>query len=282
MFRRFILSLALALVIVQAQASTLLSTHVGAGANNTSCSAATTFIARTSGLDAPHILAYTELICGLVATGEFSKFDALWIMATKDATTAQLNLTSTSFTLSFVSSLPTFTADRGFTGNGTTNGFATGFNLGTNGVQCAQNSCSLGIWDLTAASAGVVPFGADNGTNRARIGAQTTLASAGTLNGATDVGPFTTTSSDGFTLLDRTSSVQIDMYRNDADIGSSSANTSNARSTDQIDILCQGPACVFNTADQLSIACISAGLSAADELKVYNLFKQYLHGIGAI
>ena len=52
----------------------------------------TAFIARTSGLDAGHLAAYATLIDGLVTDGLWSKFDALWIMATDTAANARLNL----------------------------------------------------------------------------------------------------------------------------------------------------------------------------------------------
>src|SRR5258706_5828950 len=82
-----------------------------------SCAESTAFFARTSGLDAAHIAAYNTFICGLVTDGLFSKFDVLHIYATQDSTTALLNLVSTSYNGTAVGS-PTFTADRGFTGTG--------------------------------------------------------------------------------------------------------------------------------------------------------------------
>jgi hypothetical protein len=81
------------------------------------CSQATTFLARTSGLNATHTNAYTTLICGMVTDGTWcgSLFDAFYIFATQDSTTALLNLCSASFNLTANGS-PTFTADAGFTG----------------------------------------------------------------------------------------------------------------------------------------------------------------------
>lgn len=82
------------------------------------CSEATTFLARTSGLNGTETAAYTAMICGMVADGVWSKLDALYIFATNTTTTANLNLINTSYTLSQVGSggALTFTADQGYTG----------------------------------------------------------------------------------------------------------------------------------------------------------------------
>src|SRR4051812_42354 len=62
------------------------------------CAASTTFLARTSGLNGTHTNAYNALICGMVADGTWcgSLFDAIYIFATQDSTTALLNLCAAS------------------------------------------------------------------------------------------------------------------------------------------------------------------------------------------
>src|SRR6266446_6451001 len=80
-----------------------------------SCAESVAFIARTSGLDAAHKNNYHRLICGLVADGIWSNLDALYTFATKDQTTANLNLKSASFT-AVAAGGPAWVADRGYTG----------------------------------------------------------------------------------------------------------------------------------------------------------------------
>src|SRR5882757_8185192 len=53
---------------------------------------ATSFLARTSGLDAAHTGAYCVLIDGLVTDSVYSILDGLYVFATADTTTALLNL----------------------------------------------------------------------------------------------------------------------------------------------------------------------------------------------
>src|SRR5712664_2840319 len=96
-----------------------------ANAPSGGCSQATTFIARTSGLSGTETTAYTNLICGLVTDGVYSTLDALYIFATNTTTTANLNLISTNFGLTGATP-PTFSADHGYTGNGTTQFLDTG------------------------------------------------------------------------------------------------------------------------------------------------------------
>lgn len=110
---------------------------------------AAAFLARTSGLDATHTNAYITLINGLVADGTWALLDALWVPATQDSTTALLNLLSASFALTLVNS-PTFTANQGFAGNGTSSYMNTNFVPSTNGVQYTLNSASYGVYDRTS------------------------------------------------------------------------------------------------------------------------------------
>lgn len=107
------------------------------------CSEATTFIARTSGLDGTHTTAYTDLICGLVTDGVFTKLDNLYIFATQDSTTSLLNLISTSFNAT-VNGTPTFTADRGYVGSLTNN--IQSYNASTAGGLYTQNSAHIMVW----------------------------------------------------------------------------------------------------------------------------------------
>src|SRR6266436_1867234 len=88
------------------------SARGGGGGGGTTAS---NFLARTSGLDATHITAYTDLLNGLDTDGLTSKLDVLHVYATQDSATALLNLVSTNFNGTAHGS-PAFTADHGFRG----------------------------------------------------------------------------------------------------------------------------------------------------------------------
>lgn len=143
--------LAALLFVSQAQAGSL--TLLGAGKPPvvaSGCTEATTFLARTSGLDGTHTTAYTNLICGLVTDGIWSKLDLLYTFATQDQATALLNLPNATYNAVNASSI-TFTADRGFTGDGTLSHYiATGFIPSfAPSPQFTLNSAHVSQWNLS-------------------------------------------------------------------------------------------------------------------------------------
>lgn len=129
------------------------------------CSQATTFLARTSGLDVTHTTAYTTLICGgvtdgwitgnLAGTGCGSFFDVLYVFATTDTTTALLNICSTSFG-GVANGSPTFNADAGYTGadaSGTVY-INTQLSPTTGGQDFTANAGHLSAWSNTSGASG--------------------------------------------------------------------------------------------------------------------------------
>src|SRR5258706_6883060 len=129
-----------------------------------SCTASSNFFARAGTLDATHHSAYDTLICGLVTDGIFSKLDVLYIFATQNTATAQLNLVSSSFSAT-LNGAPTFTTDRGYTGvaASTTVYIDTGFNPSSGTPNFIQNSAHVSVWCVTNAAADVVSaIGASN------------------------------------------------------------------------------------------------------------------------
>jgi hypothetical protein len=112
--------------------------------------AASAFLARTSGLDTTHTNMYTNLINGLVTDGVWSKLDCLYFFATKDTTTALLNLVSSSFAVSNTGC--SWVADQGYTGTAGTSGsfLNTTFNPSTAGGNFSQNSAHISVWSNTS------------------------------------------------------------------------------------------------------------------------------------
>lgn len=106
----------------------------------------TAFLARTSGLTGPQTSAYKGLINGLVADGNFSILDGLYILATKDTTTAALNLIQNAFNLTTHGTPTNFTANIGYVGDASTFYLDSGFVPSTAGGNFAINSASLGAY----------------------------------------------------------------------------------------------------------------------------------------
>src|SRR5208283_3321474 len=101
--------------------------------------------------------------------GTWSLLDALYIFATNTTTTAALNLVSSSFT-GTVNGTLTFSADNGWTGDGSTGYFGTNFIPSIALGNCKLNSCSMGIYDLTSnTGAQTCQLGAYGGATTSRI-----------------------------------------------------------------------------------------------------------------
>src|SRR5208283_4790005 len=99
------------------------------------CGQANAFIARTSGLSATENAAYTAMICGMVTDGTWSLLDALYIFATNNTTTAALSLVSSTYNGTVTGTL-TFSADNGWTGNGSTGYLSTNLTPSSAGGNC--------------------------------------------------------------------------------------------------------------------------------------------------
>ncbi len=115
----------------------------------------TNFIATTTGLTAKYLAAYKALLDGMTDDGLFNSdgttnyFDALYVFATKDVTTAALNLLATgSFNLTVGGSI-SFSADHGLTGDGA-HEINTAFDPAVGSPKFTQNSAHISVWNLTS------------------------------------------------------------------------------------------------------------------------------------
>jgi hypothetical protein len=139
------------------------------GGGGGDAAATTAFLARADAITtvgSAERAAYKTLINGLVTDGNLALLDALYIFATDTAAHANLNIVQNAFNLTQSGSV-TFTIDAGYTGDGTTGYFDTGFNPSTAGGNFSLSSASLGTYILfnrTTPSTSV-PIGAVTGSN---------------------------------------------------------------------------------------------------------------------
>lgn len=78
-------------------------------------------------------------------TNAWAELDALWVLAAADSQAALLNWKDPTGTAATVVGSPTFTADLGYTGNGSSH-IETNWDPATDGVNFTQNSSCLGCW----------------------------------------------------------------------------------------------------------------------------------------
>jgi hypothetical protein len=268
-----------------------------------SCTQAANFLARTSFLNGTESAAYTALICGLVSDGIItgtvngpnsgsgacgSILDALYILATNNTTTASLNLCGTSYSLIAVNS-PTFTADQGYAGNGTSSSLNTQFVPGTGSPNYTPTGASFGAYDRTSSTT---------------VSSTATIIGA-SFNGQSYIQPLTTSSAmsadvntttfalggvnanrQGAWIVSRTSSSTISLYGpqgSSTPLNTVTTGDTNAAGPTGVSfaILGLGGTSVtkFST-DQIGAAFIGGALTGTQAAAINNRINTYMKALG--
>lgn len=84
------------------------------------------------------------LVNGLIADGVWAKLDRLWVFGAENTQSALIDLKALDQAAEVNS--PTFTANKGYAGNGFTSYINTTFNAATQGVNYTLNSANVSIW----------------------------------------------------------------------------------------------------------------------------------------
>lgn len=249
------------------------------------CSQATSFLSRVASvpatLDATHSTAYTNLICGLVTDGVWTKLDGLYILATNTVTgtntsVALLNLVSASFSPATPSNGPTFTADRGYTGNGSNASLSTGFNPSTAGGNWTLNSAHMSVWQVTV-GANQSDIGTSGDIIMPNFSGNTFMwLDAGTGGGAIAADP--SNNGIGHYISSRTSSTNRDGYKNGASLGNANSSTTTALSNSNVLLL--GATANSFTAGQVAESSMGGALTSTDATNFYNRLRTYMTAVG--
>lgn len=261
----------------------------GRGHGTTDAPQTTAFLARTSGLNGTETAAYKALINGLVSDGIFSLLDALYIFATNTTATANLNLCGTNSTITSTAA-PSFAADIGYTGNGTTQFLNTNFNPATQGVNVTANSNSMGVYltNSRAANGSQTDMGCENaaGTIFSYLNA---LSDSTGINGEMNAFNFppsfsTAATPAGFSVLTRTATT-LSAYKNNSATAlspSPEADAALALPSANYYLLAFNNAGVANSfaPDTMTSAFCGAGLTGAQFLLLSNRINAYMTALG--
>lgn len=225
-----------------------------------------------------------NLIISLQATGVWSKLDALYLFAAADSQAALLNWKSTSFNCTAVNS-PTFTADRGYAGDGVSSYLNTAFTPSTAAGNFVQDSAMLGVWinagTDTADGTGTA-MGAAGGNGSFIVPRFTGDLIRGRINQAATANCGASTTRRGLTCLDRSGAALTTGYRNGASAGTMTtassglatvavflgANDTTGSPTGPVD-------------NRMAAAAIGGSLGDAGNLALYNALNTYLTAVGA-
>lgn len=244
----------------------LCSPSAGSSVGPGTCSQASAFLARTSGLSVAQTYETNSLICRGVAHGWWTKCDAYWNGATNTSTTANLNWVSPSFTLTTALG-PTFTANVGWTGNGTNSFLNTNYNLSTAGGNYTLNSGSLSIYvENSRAANGNYSMGATDNTNFAFAITNFTGGNAlGEINGTGTNASGAVASSNNSITVSRTASNLTTIYKNGSSIGTTaSASAALVNLNMYLLALNSVGTQIFSNSDTTMSAAICGGFTSTD------------------
>lgn len=250
---------------------------------------AAAFLARTSGLDATHTTAYTDLINGLVSDGVWTKLDVLHVYATQDSTTALLNLVSSSYNGTSHGS-PTFTADRGFTGVqfSTTVWIDIGFNGNTAvSPKYLLNDAHISAWHVTStntdfgygsvgAGDGTLPF---NGTSQAWVLGGTQYSFCNNQNWGQALQGGSAASGAGHWISNRIASPNAQNYHNGASVlGSGTSN--GIPNFDMYSLGTNQSGTARGAGVQLAMVSVGGNLTSTETSNFYSRLRTYMTAVG--
>lgn len=219
---------------------------------------------------------YRKLILG----GVLAKLDRLWCLAAHDSQASRLNWCAPGTDTLTDSGGIGFTADRGWTGDGSNDYLASTFNFST-GVNYTQDSACAGSWALTDVAAVQYDLGAvTNGGGTARIcPRQGSNQLAWCLNSNSNPSALSGyTDSRAHVTITRTGANSLIAYRN-AVAGSTISNASVARDNTTLALLRNGA--TYSTR-QLALAYVGGALNATEVGVIDGAFRSFFTDIGAI
>jgi hypothetical protein len=267
-------------------------TFYGYTCGGSGCTAATAWLARTSGLSMTETNAYTTMICGMIAdgngcaawSGSSGTMDLLYVFATNTTTTANLNLCGTGNTLT-QSGTVTFLADNYYQGNGSTGYFDTGLILPS--TDFTQNSASLGTYVLnnrTSTSLSYCEIGHPTGIfiapdNNAGGYEQSLLE----VTGDSAAGQ---TSAQGAWIATRTASNAVAGYKNGSSTPILTGTTASVSFSGSYSIYVSS--CRFGagqtasnwSADQIAATFVGGALTATQAVAINNRINAYMTALG--
>jgi hypothetical protein len=248
------------------------------------CPESIAFFQRTTALTSRRMRAYDNMIRALVASGVWAQLDAFYVFATKDTTTALLNLKSSSFP-GTANGSPTFTADVGYLGveASTTVYIDTGFNVSTGGKH-TQDSAHISAWNNTngtadfpiigwretgVGSSGIFPKLTTGGTTIYRVNDPSTPSAAVTAP----------TDARGFFLANRSGASAQQGYYNGIDQGVVAVTSAAPASRNMFILARNNDGAAQGAGQQVSSASIGGSLSAAQASAFSQAVRKYMQTI---
>lgn len=222
-----------------------------------------------------------NLVRDLKAASIWNSLDLIYVLANETSQLACLNWKAPTTFAATPTLTPTFTQNRGFTGNGTNSYLATSWNFSTNAVNYTQNSAMLGIWNLTALpntslAVGTIVAGKSAMTPKGGTGG---VQFRFRMNNSAAIELGAITDASGLSVAVRTDANTVAGYKNGTLFGAPTTVVSEALDNDTFGLL-RGFGTYFN--GQLSVGFAGASITAAQHAQLYTALQTYLRATGAI
>lgn len=237
--------------------------------------------ARTAGASAGQRQRVSTLIRALKKAGVWTSLDRLWLFAAENSTQALTDLVARAGATLPVA--PTFTANRGYQGNGSSQYIDTGFNATSGSPRYARNDAHMSVWVQAADSVG---------SAAALIGNDFTNYGLLTYNSATEIvsgginssAPFNIgggAAMTGHVLMQRTGANAQATYKNGSQLATdASASVAVANNTFFV-LAVNSPGAANFSNSRIAAASVGASLSAGQITALNAALNAYMTSVGA-
>lgn len=244
-----------------------------------SAEAQAVFAAMTTPPDSTRKSLIDACIVGLKSDGVWSLLDALQVYAAADSQAARVDWILPS-RIATLTNAPTFTTDRGFTTDGTSNFLDTLFNPST-GTNFLQNSASFGVWSRTIGGIATSGSGWFDGTRGTTINPRNTGNSISyriTCATATNTGG-TVTDGTGLFAVNRSGASATQAYRNGSNVASDGTAASGVIASATLKM---GEVSAASWQAREWAAMVAGGnLNSTQHAALYNRLQTYMTAVGA-
>lgn len=226
----------------------------------------------------------SDLVAGLKTDGIWSKLDRLWVMAAHDAQAARLDWKDPAGTSLTATNSPTFTADQGYEGDGSSAFLATGYTPSVDGSSYTANSISFGVW-VNAVGPDATQFWGGGSTAGTGSTGVFRLADGSVWRGRAGTGNIdaTTLSENATGLLasNRSSSSAVQLYRNGTSEASLTGQSAFSILSQEIYLLGlnNSGSAAFHATGRISAAFVGGSLTATEHSNLHSRLNTYITGL---
>jgi len=219
------------------------------------------------------------LIASLIATEAWNKADVIYVLAAHDEQAARLNWKDPAVRTITAVNAPTFTVDRGFTGNGTSQQLLPGVDLDQLGGY-SRDDAHLAVWSLTAGSLTSAECGCSVATYAHIISQYVNGQSYGRLNGP-NYTIVASAAGDGFHLMNRVGQYDLRHYRNNVQVAFNGQTSAAIPANCALEYLSDTGDALY-CARQLAAASAGRAFTSDERAALYAALTVYLNELGAI